>query len=109
MFSLFQWNDKMNLENLKKKLQPQLHKFEIEGETLYIHRPMSMDIAKCVDRDSTLIVCVKDENNDPIFSTEDIEGRINLSILDSSHLDTIYIAIMNLYKTSDVVDEIEKK
>lgn len=99
----------MNLENLKKKLQPKLHKYEIEGEAIYIHRPMSMDLEKCVDRDSTLIVCVKDENFDPIFSTEDIEGRVNLNVLDSSHLDTIYIAIMNLYKTTDVVDEVEKK
>lgn len=99
----------MNLENLKKKLQPQLHKFDIEGEVVYIHRPTAMDIAKCEDLAGTLIVCTKDENGDPIFAKEDIDGRININALDSIHLNKIYTAIMELFKTADPVDEVEKK
>jgi len=99
----------MNLQILKSKLQPKLHPMDIEGETIYIHRPTALDIPKCVDVSSTLIVCVKDENGDPIFSMEDIDGRINVNMMDSIHLNRIHDEIMKLFKKADVTDELEKK
>ncbi|MDF2784216.1 MAG: hypothetical protein K0S95_751 [Pantoea eucrina] len=99
----------MNLDSLKKKLQPKLHAFEIEGEKIYIHRPTASDINKCTDVASTLVLCTKDENGDPIFSTEDIEGRINVSIIDASISNSIYTAINKLFESENQVDEIEKK
>ena len=99
----------MNLEALKNKLKPQLHAYKIEGETIYIHRPTANDIKKCTDVSNTLIVCVKDENGDPIFSTEDIDGRINVNMMDSVVLNHIHDEIMKLFKSTDVVDELEKK
>lgn len=99
----------MNLENLKKKLQPKHIPFEIEGETIYIHRPTLNDISKCDTTPNTLVNCVKDENGDPIFALEDIEGRINVNMMDSTYLNNIYLAIIALFKESDQVDEVEKK
>lgn len=99
----------MNLESLKKKLQPKHHEFRIDDETIYIHRPTANDFGKCIDLASTLVVCVKDENGDPIFSTEDIDGRINVNMMDSIQLNKIHTAIMNLFTTEESVDEIEKK
>lgn len=99
----------MNLENLKKKLQPKLVPFEIEGEKIYIHRPNIADVNKCTDMQKTLVHCAKDENGDPIFSLEDIEGRINVNMMDSTILGKINTAIIKLFEDTDPVDEIEKK
>lgn len=99
----------MNLENLKKKLQPKHVPFEIEGETIYIHRPNIADVNKCTDMQNTLVYCVKDENGDPIFSLEDIEGRINVNMMDGAILGKINLAILDLFKETDPIDEIEKK
>lgn len=99
----------MNLENLKKKLQPKAEPFEIQGEIIYIHRPTLNDIPKCDNTPNTIVNCVKDENGDPIFSLEEIEGRININMMDSTYVTEIYLAIVNLYEDSDQVDEIEKK
>ncbi|MGR5944905.1 hypothetical protein [Enterobacter sp. C4G1] len=99
----------MNLQNLKSKLQPKPHPMDIEGETIYIHRPTALDIQKCTDLASTLILCVKDENGDPIFSNEDIDGRINVNMMDSIPLNRIHDEIIKLFKEADVTDELEKK
>lgn len=99
----------MNLNELKKKLQPVLKQFVIEGFTIYIHRPNGRDIALCTDVANTLVLCVKDENRDPIFSLEDIEGRINVNSIDYIFQTKIYEAIINLVSDASQVDEIEKK
>ena len=99
----------MNLENLKKKLQPKHVPFEIEGEKIYIHRPNINDISKCKDVPSTLVYCVKDENGDPIFAIEDIEGRINVNMMDSTILNKINEAILKLFNDADPIEEVEKK
>lgn len=99
----------MNLMELKKILQPELKPFEIEGFTLYIHRPSGRDFASCTDVANTLILCVKDENGDPIFSGEDIDGRINVNSIDYVMQGKIYQAIIQLVSDSNPVDEVEKK
>lgn len=99
----------MNLMELKKKLQPELKPFEFEGFMLYIHRPNGRDFAKCIDVANTLILCVKDENGDPIFSDEDIDGRINVNSIDYVMQGKIYQAIIQLVSDSNPVDEVEKK
>lgn len=98
----------MNLNELKQKLQPQLHEFTIQNFKIFIHRPSGRDFAKCDTVTSTLVLCVKDENGDPIFADEDIEGRINVNSIDYKYQSEIYGAIVNLV-TADKVDEIEKK
>ncbi|HFT3189623.1 hypothetical protein ACP6ES_01520 [Klebsiella quasipneumoniae] len=99
----------MNLEKLKQKLKPVLLPLEIMDETIYIHRPAASDLLKCDTVASTLIYCVKDENGDPIFSNEDIEGRINVGSIDFVHQKTIYDAIAKLAEEADPITEIEKK
>lgn len=99
----------MNLQALLKKLQPELHPYEIEGETIYIHRPNGRDFQKCTDISSTLILCVKDENGDPIFADEDIDGRINVQSVDYILQNKIYAAILQLIQDSNPTDEVEKK
>ncbi|MDD7993767.1 hypothetical protein [Kosakonia radicincitans] len=98
----------MNLEQLKQKLKPALHAYEIEGVTIYIHRPSQRDLPLCIDTESTIIYCAKDENGDSIFSSTDIDGRVNINTLDFQFVNSIYMAIMNLVAESKV-DEVEKK
>jgi hypothetical protein len=98
----------MNIEQLKQKLKPTLHTFEIEtGITVQIHRPTQRDLPECKSLESTLVLCVKDENGDPVFSTEDVEGRINVNSIDFKMANKIYMGIMDLV-SADKVDEIEK-
>ncbi|EFD1058386.1 hypothetical protein FEL34_22420 [Escherichia coli] len=100
----------MNLQDALKKLSPKKHSFIIEEVELFIHRARSKDIEALNKPLEAIMVCTCDENGDPIFSTEDIEGRINLNALDSEYVSKIYMAIIDLYKdTSDIQDEIEKK
>ncbi|HAO1978108.1 TPA: hypothetical protein IHJ63_000599 [Escherichia coli] len=99
----------MNLNQLMKKLQPVLQPYEVEGETIYIHRPNGRDFAKCTDVAQTLILCAKDENGDPIFSDEDIDGRINVNSIDFVIQNEIYAAIIKLVNDSNPTDEVEKK
>jgi len=99
----------MNLNQLMKKLQPAQHAYEVAGETLYIHRPNGRDFAKCTDVAQTLILCVKDENGDPVFSDEDIEGRINVNAIDFVIQNEIYTAIIKLINIANSADEVEKK
>ncbi|WP_447743305.1 hypothetical protein [Enterobacter asburiae] len=99
----------MNLQEVLKKLSPQKHPFEVEGITLYIHRARTKDIEKLNQPIECVTVCTCDENGDPIFSTEEIDGRVNVNVLDSEVVSKIYLAIMELYKDADQQDEIEKK
>ncbi|WP_318389588.1 hypothetical protein [Enterobacter sp.] len=99
----------MNLNELKKKLQPELQPHVVMGETIFIHRPNGRDFAQCNDVANTLILCVKDENGDPIFSCEDIDGRINVGSIDFVIQNEIYTAIVGLIAESNPADEIEKK
>ncbi|MDA6170797.1 hypothetical protein OSK39_22445 [Escherichia coli] len=57
----------------------------------------------------TLILCAKDENGDPIFSDEDIDGRINVNSIDFVIQNEIYAAIIKLVNDSNPTDEVEKK
>ncbi|AFE59036.1 hypothetical protein Q7S_14105 [Rahnella aquatilis HX2] len=98
----------MNLQELKAKLAPKLHKYEIEGFTINIHRPCGRDIEKCDSATNTIIICTKDENGDPIFANEDIDGRINVNSIDFTFQTQIYKAILELLNI-DKSDEIEKK
>ncbi|AXU95897.1 hypothetical protein CI789_12015 [Erwinia persicina] len=99
----------MNLEEIKNKLKPKLHPLDIEGVTLYIHRPTARDFEACLQSNEAIILlCVKDENNDPIFSNEDIEGRINIQSIDNVFVTTIVTEVVKLF-TDDNADEIEKK
>jgi len=99
----------MNLNQLMKKLQPELKPYNVMDETLFIHRPNGRDFAKCTDVAQTLILCVKDENSDPIFSEEDIDGRINVNSIDFVIQNEIYAAIIKLIQVDNPADEVEKK
>lgn len=100
----------MNLESLKKKLQPKRHEYKIDDDTIiFIHRPTAMDMEKCKTMANTLVLCTKDENNDPIFSDQDIDGRVNINACDIVIGNAIYAAILKLFETENSVDEIEKK
>ncbi|EAY3776714.1 hypothetical protein H2359_004698 [Salmonella enterica] len=99
----------MNIQNLKNKLKPKLYEHKLEGETVYIHRPSARDFSKCDNVENTLIYCVKDENGDPIFASEDIDGRINVSSIDFQYQNELYGAILKLVTEMDKVDEVEKK
>ncbi len=99
----------MNLEKLKQKLKPALVPFKILDETIYIHRPAASDLLKCDSVANTLLYCVKDENGDPIFSVEDIEGRINVGSIDFLYQKKIYDAISKQAEDADSITEIEKK
>ncbi|MBJ9129405.1 hypothetical protein [Citrobacter freundii] len=99
----------MNIEKLKNKLKPKLYEHNLEGETVYIHRPSARDFSKCDNVENTLIYCVKDENGDPIFASEDIDGRINVASIDFQYQNELYGAILKLITEMDKVDEVEKK
>ncbi|MDV2904911.1 hypothetical protein R0H17_25145 [Phytobacter diazotrophicus] len=100
----------MNLDSLKKKLQPKRHEYKIDDETvIFIHRPTAMDMDKCKTLADTIIHCVKDENGDPIFANEDIDGRINVNSIDILLGQQIYGAILELFQIENPADEIEKK
>jgi hypothetical protein len=99
----------VNLEKLKQKLQPKRHEYKIDDAVIYIHRPTANDMDKCKTMADTLVLCVKDENGDPIFSTTDIDGRININSCDVLIGNSIYAAILKLFESENPVDEIEKK
>ncbi|EKY3883958.1 hypothetical protein RCI39_001052 [Enterobacter hormaechei] len=99
----------MNLQDVLNKLSPKKHPFEINGVSFFIHRARTKDIELLNQPIECVTVCTCDENGDPIFSTEDIDGRVNLKVLDSEFVSKTYLAIMELYKDVDVADEIEKK
>lgn len=99
----------MNIEEIKNKLKPKLNPVEIEGVTLFVHRPTARDYAECLkSNEAIVLLCVKDENGDPVFSNEDIEGRINLNSIDNVFVNTLVSEVIKLF-AFDAVDEIEKK
>ncbi|MEF9720460.1 hypothetical protein RBH51_09310 [Escherichia coli] len=107
----FNFNKEYNNESTRRttKTISKKHAFTIEGVEFFIHRARTRDLDKLHNPITTITVCTCDENGDPIFSTEDIEGRINLNALDSQIINQIIDAIMKLYATEDPVDHIEKK
>lgn len=95
------------IEKIKKAMKPELHKFEItDGVEVYIHRPSISDAEKCTTLQQTLIICVKDDNGDQIFSDKDIDGRVDVNTIDSTIAGKLFNAIMELTK---VPEDIEKK
>jgi len=100
----------MNLEEIKNKLKPKLHKVTIEEVEFYIHRPTVRDFEAClVSNAAILLHCVKDENGDPIFSTEDIDGRINIDSIDNVFVTELVKSVVELFGSENAQDEIEKK
>ncbi|WP_368894180.1 hypothetical protein [Kluyvera ascorbata] len=99
----------MNIEALKKALKPQLHKIEISGFELYIHRPSIKDSPHCEMLDGLLIHCVKDENGESIFSDGTVPNTISTKDIDQVFANEIYMKIIALFTVEDAVDEVEKK
>ncbi|WP_213712554.1 hypothetical protein [Cedecea lapagei] len=100
----------MNLLNLKSKLQPKKHAFEIEGETIYIHRPFSGDLQFCTNAEMTVILCTCDEAGKRIFTEQENDAElIYIRALEATHVQTIFKAITDLFENTDVQDEVEKK
>ncbi|EMN5860203.1 hypothetical protein RJ495_005098 [Pluralibacter gergoviae] len=96
------------IDRIKKALKPELHEVEINEIKFWVHRPSIQDLAKCDSLENTLMLCVKDENGDPIFANEDIEGRVNVSQLDYVFGQKLYHEVVKLTGT-DSVEQIEKK
>ncbi|MDV0678313.1 hypothetical protein VC636_25635 [Citrobacter freundii] len=100
----------MNLAELKKALQPKLHKIEVQGIELYIHRPTMKDAPLCTTTDSTLMYCAKDENGERIFSTDENEtDLIIVGELDQVVVNEIFSKIIELVSKQTQEEEIEKK
>lgn len=99
----------MNIEALKKALKPQLHKIEVQGFELYIHRPSINDTPYCEMLDGLLIHCVKDENGNSIFSDGTVPDTISTKDIDQVFANDIYMKIIALFTVEDAVDEVEKK
>jgi len=96
------------LDKIKNAMRPVLNEVQVNGVTFWVHRPTMQDLEKCNNLQNTLTLCVKDENGDPIFSTEDIDGRINVNTLDFQFATDLYVKVVNLTK-GDNLDEVEKK
>lgn len=97
------------LDKIKNAMKPKLHEVEINGVTFWIHRPTIKDYSLCDTLEKSIVLCVKDENGDPIFATEDIEGRVNVTQIDVKFANELYGKVLDLIVTEDVANEIEKK
>lgn len=96
------------IDRIKKALKPELHEVVINDIKFWVHRPSIQDLVKCDSIENTLMLCVKDENGDPIFAKEDIEGRVNVSQLDYVFGQKLYQEVVKLTGT-ETVEQIEKK
>ncbi|NIG74195.1 hypothetical protein F3J34_11365 [Klebsiella sp. Ap-873] len=96
------------LDRIKNSMKPQLHEVVINGVTFWVHRPSMQDFPKCDTVANTLVLCVKDENGDPIFADKDIDGRVNVNSMDFSFAQELYQEVVKLLDTNSV-DEVEKK
>lgn len=96
------------LDKIKNAMKPKLHEVEINGITFWVHRPSVADFAKCDSAENTIIHCVKDENGDPIFANEDVDGRVNVNQLDYVLAGKLNAAVIKL-TVEDETDSIEKK
>lgn len=99
----------MNLSALKQALKPKLHKIEIDGIELYIHRPTIKDAPKCTSLEAVLIYCVKDENGNSVFTLEESEVLINVADIDQVTANDIYIKVLALVSAEDEMETTEKK
>lgn len=96
------------LDKIKNALKPQLHEVELHGISFWVHRPTMKDFASCDTLENTLVLCVKDENGDPIFSKEYIDGRVDVTQLDFTYANELYREVTKLLDI-DSTDAIEKK
>lgn len=97
----------MNLAALKAALKPKLHEMTINGVTVHIHRPSISDAPKCSEFSNVLVLCVKDENGNPVFSHDDT--LFNVNEVDQVFANEIYIAVLALVAQEDPVEDVEKK
>lgn len=96
------------IDKIKNSMRPKLNEVLINEIPFWVHRPTMQDLANCTSLQSTIILCVKDENGDPIFSDTDIDGRVNVTTMDFQFAQDLYKEVLKLTNT-DSVDEIEKK
>lgn len=99
----------MNLAALKAALKPQLHKIEVNGIELYIHRPSIKNASLCTSYEAVLLYCVKDENGKEVFSTEDSDELMNVTDIDQVTANDIYIKVLALVSAEDEMESTEKK
>lgn len=97
------------LDKIKNAMRPQLREVVVNDVPFWIHRPSIQDFDKCNSLANTLILCVKDENGDPIFSDSDIEGRVNVNTLDFKFAQELNQEVFKLLKDSNDTDDVEKK
>lgn len=99
----------MNIEALKKALRPKLHEIDVEGIKLYIHRPAISDTPKCNTFEGVIIHCVKDADGNSLF-TDDVESELmQVSDIDQTMANDIYIKVLALLTVEDEADSTEKK
>lgn len=96
------------LDKIKNAMRPKLHEVEVNGVNFWVHRPSVQDFEKCNTMQNTIILCVKDENGDPIFSDTDIDGRVNASTMDFQFAQDLYIEVAKLLSSTST-DDLEKK
>ncbi|WP_413502229.1 hypothetical protein [Serratia proteamaculans] len=101
----------MNIDQLLKALKPKLHEVEFHGQKLYIKRPTMSNVEQCLaTAKQTLIHCVTDENGDPVFSDDEITGRVDVNVIDAVIANELFQLVVNLMtEKSNEVEELEKK
>lgn len=100
----------MNLSALKKALAPELHKHEINGMYVYIHRPTVRDAEFCTTVPNVIELCVKDENGNKLFSQDGKDNDlIDIRDLDNITLNGLYMAVLALLSVDDQDEVVEKK
>ena len=100
----------MNMEAIRKALKPKLHKIDINGIELYIHRPTIKDAPECDTVTNVILLCVKDENGNPVFTDDSTEtSLVHIDELDQILIQEIYIKVLGLVSLEDSIEDIEKK
>lgn len=98
------------LKEMMQKLKPALHKIEINGFELYIHRPKLSVLSQCDNQRGILIHCVSDKDGNPVFSETESETAMLVDDLDPVLANEITQKVMDLMNSSDSVqEETEKK
>ncbi|QUG75861.1 hypothetical protein GKQ23_13035 [Erwinia sp. E602] len=99
----------MNLYELQQALKPKSKEYDLEGFKVYLTAPSARSRTNLTTASAAIVECVRDENGDELFSTEDIEGRINVESVDYRLADKLYRAIVEYLVDSESVENIEKK
>ncbi|HAV1973400.1 TPA: hypothetical protein JG946_003760 [Enterobacter hormaechei subsp. steigerwaltii] len=97
------------IDKIKNAMRPKLHEVEVGGVTFWIHRPSLGEAEKCGTIETSLVLLVKDENGDPVFAHEDIEGRVNVNNVDVTLAIELYTALAKVSSNTDEIENIEKK